>query len=280
VIFLAKYLNLLDKESNFSLMAKKPFHSEKTANRTNLPGGKSSTQDEETQRNEQKSKAERALKLALDIRKFEIELYWKRATYFWAFLAVILAGYATVLVAKDTLPQIKLDALLVISCLGIVFSLAWHFVNQGSKFWQENWENHVDLLEDEVNGPLYKTVMSRNGVQRWQPWQAFPFSVSRINQILSSVVWALFVILTGSTLVVYYRRAWPPDGLAKAILILTVVAVAALCCRGISELREIPITEAQYRRSFELTEVESGVKLAPSDAVSKIKAMRRWKEIV
>ena len=29
---------------------------------------------------------EKALDLALDIRKFEIELYWKRAAYFWGFI--------------------------------------------------------------------------------------------------------------------------------------------------------------------------------------------------
>ncbi|TQP38712.1 hypothetical protein FLM09_19635 [Vibrio cholerae] len=33
-----------------------------------------------------------ALDYALDIRKFEIELYWKRATYFWALIAVALAS--------------------------------------------------------------------------------------------------------------------------------------------------------------------------------------------
>ena len=33
------------------------------------------------------SRAGRALAYALDIRKFEIELYWKRGTYFWAFIA-------------------------------------------------------------------------------------------------------------------------------------------------------------------------------------------------
>jgi len=41
-------------------------------------------------------KAEKALNLALDIRKFEIELYWKRATYFWTFIGAALAGYALV----------------------------------------------------------------------------------------------------------------------------------------------------------------------------------------
>ena len=48
-----------------------------------------------------KTDIEKALNLALAIRKFEIDLYWKRATYFWAFLAVTLAGYFTLLAAKD-----------------------------------------------------------------------------------------------------------------------------------------------------------------------------------
>ena len=38
-------------------------------------------------------KEEKALEHALDIRKFEIELYWKRATYFWTFIGATLAGF-------------------------------------------------------------------------------------------------------------------------------------------------------------------------------------------
>lgn len=132
-----------------------------------------------------KTKAEKALELALDIRKFEIELYWKRATYFWAFLAVALAGYLTVLGSKDICGKEKSDALLGLSCLGIVFSLAWYFVNRGSKFWQENWEKHVDMLEDGINGPLYKTIMKKEKISWLKPWHPYPFSVSKINQILS-----------------------------------------------------------------------------------------------
>ena len=35
----------------------------------------------------QRGELETALEHALDIRKFEIELYWKRAAYVWAFIA-------------------------------------------------------------------------------------------------------------------------------------------------------------------------------------------------
>ncbi|MEQ9567909.1 MAG: hypothetical protein RLN85_19225, partial [Pseudomonadales bacterium] len=38
------------------------------------------------------NKAE-ALKYALDIRKFEIDLYWKRAAYFWSLIAATFAGF-------------------------------------------------------------------------------------------------------------------------------------------------------------------------------------------
>jgi hypothetical protein len=40
------------------------------------------------------------LGFALDIRKFEIELYWKRATYFWTFIGATFAAYGAVQVAS------------------------------------------------------------------------------------------------------------------------------------------------------------------------------------
>jgi len=98
-------------------------------------------------------KREKALEYALDIRKFEIELYWQRATYFWTFIGAIFAGYFAVQASETALRQ---DLAVVLSCLGFVFSIAWLCVNRGSKQWQENWENHVDSLEDNVIGPLYK----------------------------------------------------------------------------------------------------------------------------
>ena len=49
-----------------------------------------------------------ALAYALDIRKFEIELYWKRATYYWAFIAAAFAGYAlTYKTAADHEPRTR-----------------------------------------------------------------------------------------------------------------------------------------------------------------------------
>lgn len=48
-----------------------------------------------------------ALEHALDIRKFEIELYWKRATYFWTLIAATFAGYLSVLAANKHSVTVK-----------------------------------------------------------------------------------------------------------------------------------------------------------------------------
>lgn len=139
------------------------------------------------------TRAGRALTLALDLRKFEIELYWKRATYFWGFIATAFAGYAiTYKTVSDQEPWLNL----LFSSLGLIFSWAWFLVNRGSKFWQQNWEGHVDLLEDLTIGPLYKTL-AVNTDPGCCLTAAGKFSVTKINQLLSffvTIIWAILFI--------------------------------------------------------------------------------------
>lgn len=148
----------------------------------------------------EKTKAHEAWKTAMDVRKFEIDLYWKRATYFWTFIALAIAAYGAVLFAEDLEKKLpnkleKSDVLFAVAALGLVFSVAWYFVNRGSKFWQRNWEYHAESLEDEVIGPLYKTVMHKSSDRFCNPMSAYPFTVSNINVILSLVVVSVFVAL-------------------------------------------------------------------------------------
>ena len=130
-------------------------------------------------------KREKALERALDTRKFEIELYWKRATYFWTFIGAILAGFIAIQASSISN---KTDLSVVLSCVGCVFSVAWFCVNRGSKHWQENWEKHVDMLEDSISGPLYKVILTRGvpkGVNeniRHVLTGPSALSVSKINQ--------------------------------------------------------------------------------------------------
>jgi hypothetical protein len=130
--------------------------------------------------------AEKALEQALDIRKFEIELYWKRTAYFWSLIAAAFAGYFAL--AKEQQKVLSLT----VACIGLILSFSWYLVNRGSKYWQINWERHVDCLEDKVIGPLYKTTLSSDEFSVFQFWSGYPFSVSRVNQLVSLftvVIW-------------------------------------------------------------------------------------------
>ena len=159
------------------------------------------------------NKANAALEHALDIRKFEIGLYWQRATYFWALIAAAFAGFFAILGA-DHLDNKEVLAF-VISCVGIVFTWAWFQVNRGSKYWQENWENHVDMLEDSITGPLYKTVMHRpKDATLLEKYVTGPkaISVSKINQLVS-----LFTLIIWLGLLIYSVTQTSPTPLSVAM---------------------------------------------------------------
>lgn len=146
-----------------------------------------------------RGKEERALEQALENRKFEIQLYWNRATYFWAFIGATFVGYLAVQTFDE--PKVRKDMSVLLSCFGIVFSFAWLLVNRGSKYWQENWENHVDILEGEFIGPLFKTNLSRSKTsgsnEKLNHLVTGPsrISVSKVNQIVSLFVFLLWVII-------------------------------------------------------------------------------------
>src|ERR1035437_2713319 len=87
-----------------------------------------------------RAKREYAYKLALEIRRFEIELYWKRTTYFWTLIAATFAGYFALASSGNSRAP---GLLFLVSCIGLVLSTGWYLVNRGSKYWQANWESHV-----------------------------------------------------------------------------------------------------------------------------------------
>ncbi|MCG6228351.1 hypothetical protein [Vibrio furnissii] len=159
-----------------------------------------------------------AFKFALDTRKFEIELYWKRTAYFWTFISVVFTGFGLLQWEKTGADTGIPDGLngtiqFFLACFGFLLSFSWYFTNRGSKQWQENWEHHVDQLEDKVTGPLYKTVLKRR-LPKDQPKTDFKsererrlafldfyiagpsaHSVSKINQVISLYVTFLWCVL-------------------------------------------------------------------------------------
>lgn len=144
----------------------------------------------------QSEKNKIALEKAIDAKKFEIDLYWKKAAYFWTLIAASFAGFlATINSSSNEKDFISF----VIGCVGFFFTFSWYLSNRGSKYWQENWENHIALLENGVIGPLHKTILHRPPeADLFEKYLTgpLPASSSKINQ------WTgFFTILVWITLI-------------------------------------------------------------------------------
>lgn len=160
--------------------------------------------------NKARKKRFEAYSKAHEIRKFEIELFWKRATYYWAFiLAALTAHFALVGMLfreKDfsipqlyMLPGLSLFALAITAFFCFLFSLCWVLMNKGSKFWQKNWEGHIDMLEREFCGDLYKVILNTKDKINFcgcpLSLKAYDYSVSKITMITSiSLLVASFLL--------------------------------------------------------------------------------------
>ena len=177
-------------------------------------------------------KKEKAFEKAHDIRKFEIELYWKRTTYFWAFIAASFAGYFAILTSKSI--SFQEQYLFLIESIGFVFSLGWFFVNRASKHWQLNWEKVIDSLEDDITGPLMKNHINNHN-SFWSLTLSYRFSVSRINQIIScfiTLIWFLLMILTSVDIIRNCQFSLKGSWLYPLNLIVVVIYTTILCRGG------------------------------------------------
>jgi hypothetical protein len=129
---------------------------------------------------------ENAFKLAWETRNYEIDKFWIRTVFFGGFTALIFNAYISCL-SNNSGPGIEnLDIYLIF--FGLVFSAGWFLSVKGSKKWQENWEAHIDMLEDGITGPLYKIICSDVKKGRY-------YSVSKINLVLVGVVIIGWIIL-------------------------------------------------------------------------------------
>jgi hypothetical protein len=138
-----------------------------------------------------RSRLEAALTRAYQLRTFEIEHYWKRATYFWGFQIAIFAAFGLIWKSDNNLINEWTALTIPLASLGILTALANSLSARGSRFWQENWEKHIDMLEDTIEGRLYKTVWLKDGNRS--------YSVSRVNRFLSDyfiVFWGLIFLYT------------------------------------------------------------------------------------
>lgn len=158
-----------------------------------------------------------AYQRAHDIRKFEIERFWQRSTYYWVFiLAAFTAHFALLGLLFSTfsdsankhfdlptlisMPGLSLFALTITAFFCLFFSYCWVLMNKGSVFWQKNWETHINMLDDEFSGNLYKTFLATNykdGDFSCCPLdlKAYDYSVSKITMLTSKVLFLASALL-------------------------------------------------------------------------------------
>jgi len=124
-------------------------------------------------------KRKELLKYAHDIRKFEIDLLWKRSAFIWTLITIVLSGVIVLLTDPSKKDSNYLSVLLTI--LGLVLSICWYYLNRGGKYWQEKWESVIMQNEDEVTGPMYKESSQYEiEIAYWKLNSAYGFSPSKI----------------------------------------------------------------------------------------------------
>lgn len=158
----------------------------------------------------EKEKIKEAYARSHDIRKFEIQLFWQRGTYYWAFILAAFTAHFVLLKflllgnSKEginasfslkelcSLPSLSLFSLTVTSFFLLFFSFCWVLINKGSKFWQINWEEHIDMLQTQFSGDLYKTILDTTNTDLFSPCplclKAYDYSVTKITMLTSIVL--------------------------------------------------------------------------------------------
>lgn len=197
-------------------------------------------------------KIKTAFKLAHDVRKFEIALFWKRGTYFWAF---ILGSFTAYFVALDKmigkksvslqtfveLPVLSKIILLIISCTTLIFCLSWVLINKGSKFWQNNWESHIDIMEDMFSGKLYKTILNtENENFKRTPFrkEVYDYSVTKVTTVGSIVLMCIagiicffhFVLFIGNSMYKLYQKVQGCKNIIGCCIAIFIVVLVGIAC--------------------------------------------------
>lgn len=151
----------------------------------------------------EEKKLREAYDKAHDIRKFEIDMYWRRSAYIWTLQGAALAALALILStdtfsaeclrhASETAGEchvewIKMVVIVAIWSFGTFTAYVWLLLLRGAKFWQNNWERHVDFLEDQISGALYKTYP----VTKYDA----PYSVSKLNELMAGFTLFTWILI-------------------------------------------------------------------------------------
>ena len=172
-----------------------------------------------------------AFKFANDCRNKEIDRFWTRGLYFWGFIVASFGAYMAVFNAAlkndDGLKDaVSLSAILemsftaklvlfILSFICFVFCLSWLLVHKGSKFWQKNWERHIDCLEGAYMGKVYKSHLDTNNKCEFDGLifntKAYDYSVSKVSLLCSMLLCICSLSLLAFHFIILILELMPLD---------------------------------------------------------------------
>lgn len=178
-----------------------------------------------------------AFTTALDARKLELELFWKRSLFFWGFISSAFIGYAS-------LHNDHSNIAILVANFGLVCSFAWSFSNRGSKFWYESWERYVTTLEEKVMGqslfskpsqclPDEEEKILRCNWKRKISWlNGKRFSVSKLAIALSDYTVAIWlcIILIELNRIFFWCILEDKKKSVVMFLVCTLIYLASMLC--------------------------------------------------
>lgn len=177
---------------------------------------------------ETKLKIQSAYEKAWECRNFEINKFWSRATFFWAFITLTFSAYGYIFTRSEEVLDKNIYMQFALLCIlaGIALSVIWFESIKASKIWQENWESHIELLEDYISGPIYKSVITDKKI--------FP-SVSKLAQLVSVgviVSWIIILIIQ----LTYWKIELPLDWIQIITGIIFVVFIIVILFKRIQNI--------------------------------------------
>ncbi|MEO6731294.1 MAG: hypothetical protein ABIN01_08750 [Ferruginibacter sp.] len=182
-----------------------------------------------------RKKMQKALDHSYDMWKFENDLYWKRATYFWGGLVVSFTAY---FLLADSKFSDRPDLIMLVNSIGLVFSFGWYLVNRGSKYWQNNWLFIIGCLEEMLASPI-SGLKRKQKHPRYHPIGAYPFSVTKIHQIIACFITLIWVLLFVSFIVAHWDKSYLKKENVEAIIlgILTIITLFVLFFGSLSNMK-------------------------------------------
>lgn len=106
-------------------------------------------------------------------------------------MAAALVGYVAAI--KENSP-----VAVVFGVFGLVCSIVWSQGNRGSKYWQEYWENKVNILQHQTTGNIFYDRKPKSP-RFWDFFAGRRISVSKLTMALSDFtvfLWFLLCLLT------------------------------------------------------------------------------------